>query len=263
VWPAAVRSLAATLGWVERRLHAEQDITPVPLDDTLRRLAEQGRQGQQSAAVLLDAPTRAAHQYRIDELGRLESQIEQTVAEALEHSRTLATAEPGTDAQAVTAYRNRAVVVAGYQKKLPTVRSHAADAARALSLDDKHREVHGPHVMTGESARAQLLARLRARLDAAVAAGALLPAWLILALGHQPVGEDVGKWMTRQHRCWRTGSPTRSWTPLLRSGGAPTTIRNAKPGARTSNAGCGTGATGRLIWWSPCRCSLSAFPRDI
>jgi hypothetical protein len=49
--------------------------------------------------------------------------------------------------------------------------------------------------MTGESARAQLFARLRARLDAAVADSALLPAWLVLALGHQPVGEDVAAWM--------------------------------------------------------------------
>jgi chromosome segregation ATPase len=197
---AAVRTLAATAGWVERRLRAGQDITPVPLDDadeTLSRLAERARQGQQSAAVLLDAPTRAVHQHRIEELDRLESQIEQTTAEAFEYSRTLATAEPSTDAyvQAVAAYRKRAGALAGHQKRLPSVRSQAADARRALNLDDKHREVHGPQVMTGESARAQLLARLRARLDAAVADTALLPAWLTLALGHQPVGEDVAQWM--------------------------------------------------------------------
>ena len=64
-----------------------------------------------------------------------------------------------------------------------------------MKIDDEHRKVHGPQVMTGESAHAQLMTRVRARLDTAVADSALLPAWLTLVLGHQPVGEDVAEWM--------------------------------------------------------------------
>jgi DNA repair exonuclease SbcCD ATPase subunit len=197
---AAVRSLAATVGWVERRLRAEHDLTAVPLDETdetLRQLAERARQGQQSASVLLDPSTRASHQHWIDELGRLEDQIEQVTAKALDSSKKLAAAAPGTDAykKAVVGYRQLALSLAAHQKRLPALRSKAAEARKALNLDDKHRQVHGPQVMTGESARAQLQARLRARLDTAVADTALLPAWLVLGLGHQPVGEDVAKWM--------------------------------------------------------------------
>jgi hypothetical protein len=68
-------------------------------------------------------------------------------------------------------------------------------ARQALKIDDEHRQVHGPQVMTGESAHAQLMTQVRARLDTAVADSALLPAWLTLVLGHQPVGEDVAEWM--------------------------------------------------------------------
>ena len=197
---SAVRDLAATVGWVERRLRAEKTIAPAQLDTvdaTVRELAERSRQGQQSAAVLLDQPARAVHKRRIDELARLEEQIEQTTTAALAHSATLAATEPSSEAhvQAATAYRTFARALGGYRTQLPAARTAAIDARRALHLDDRHREVHGPQVMTGESARAQLRARMRTRLDAAVAEGALLPAWLILALGHQPVGEDVAQWM--------------------------------------------------------------------
>jgi hypothetical protein len=197
---AAVRSLAATVGWVERRLHAERDIATSDVDtvdDVLRLLATRARQGQQSAAVLLDGPARAMHQRRIDELTRLEQQIHETVAAALQYSAALATTEPGSagHVQAATQYRGLARMLAGYQGQLPAARKAAETARQALKIDDEHRQVHGPQVMTGESAHAQLMTRVRDRLDAAVADGALLPAWLTLVLGHQPVGEDVAEWM--------------------------------------------------------------------
>jgi hypothetical protein len=197
---AAVRSLAATVGWVERRLHAERDISTADLDtadDVLRQLAARARQGQQSAAVLLDAPARAMHHRRIDELNWLEQQICETVAAALQHSATLATTEPDSagHVQAATQYGAVARTLAGYQGQLPATRKAAESARQALKIDDEHRQVHGPHVMTGESAHAQLMTRVRDRLDTAVADSALLPAWLTLVLGHQPVGEDVAEWM--------------------------------------------------------------------
>jgi hypothetical protein len=86
-------------------------------------------------------------------------------------------------------------MLAGYQGQLPAARKAATSARQALKIDDEHRQVHRPQVMTGESAYAQLITRVRDRLDAAVADGALLPAWLTLVLGHQPVGEDVAEWM--------------------------------------------------------------------
>lgn len=72
---AAVRSLAATVGRIQRRLHTERDIPAADVDtadDVLRQLATRARQGQQSAAVLLDEPARTMHQgeyRRVDEHG--------------------------------------------------------------------------------------------------------------------------------------------------------------------------------------------------
>ncbi|MDT5034770.1 MAG: hypothetical protein QOC94_4941 [Actinoplanes sp.] len=197
---AAVRSLAATVGWIERRLHTERDIPAADVDtadDVLRQLATRARQGQQSAAVLLDESARARHQRQIDDLTRLEQQIRETVAAALQHSATLATTEPGSagHVRAATQYRALARALAGYQGQLPAARKAAESARQALKIDDEHRQVHGPQVMTGESAHTQLMTRVRDRLDTAVADSALLPAWLTLVLGHQPVGEDVDKWM--------------------------------------------------------------------
>uniref|UniRef100_UPI003F491667 hypothetical protein n=1 Tax=Actinoplanes sp. CA-151224 TaxID=3239904 RepID=UPI003F491667 len=195
-----VRALAGTVGWIQRRLDTDREVPRADLDatdETLRQLAERARQGRTSAAVLLEPATRTMHQNRITALHQLEQEIEQTTEAALEHSATVAGTELGSDAhtQAACAYRSAVHVLAGQQARLPGARTAAAEARRVLNLDDKHREIHGPQVMTGESARAQLLARLRARLDAAVADSALLPAWLVLALGHQPVGEDVAAWM--------------------------------------------------------------------
>ena len=84
---------------------------------------------------------------------------------------------------------------AGYRGQLPAARKAATSARQALKIDDEHQQVHGPQVMAGESAHAQLMTRVRARLDTAVADSALLPAWLTLVLCHQPVREDVAAWM--------------------------------------------------------------------
>ena len=197
---AAVKALAATIGWIERRLRAEGDITAVPLDDvddTVRQLAERALRGQQSKSVLLSQPVRAQHQQRIDRLAELEQRIDQEIALLVQHSATLATSPRGSSEyiEAGNGYRATTTALAGDRAQLPTARQSADDARRALNLDDKHRQVHGPQVMTGEAARTRLRETLRARLDAAVAEGALLPAWLTLVLGHQPVGEDVAAWM--------------------------------------------------------------------
>ncbi|GAB1689678.1 hypothetical protein [Krasilnikovia sp. M28-CT-15] len=197
---ATVKALAATVGWMERRLRAEHDIAAAPLDavdDNLRQLADRARRGQQSAAVLLSQPVRMAHQSRIDQLGELERNIEQDTALALQLSATLANRPRGSIEyrEAGDAYRAAAKRLTGYRGRLPATRQAADDARRALNLDDKHREVHGPQVMTGEAARARLRDVLRARLDTAVAEGALLPPWLTLVLGHQPLAEDVAAWI--------------------------------------------------------------------
>ncbi|MFC4066743.1 hypothetical protein [Actinoplanes subglobosus] len=197
---ATVRDLASSMGWMERRLRADHDLTPAPLDgtdDTLRQLAARARRGNESESVLLTPAQRAAEQREITGLDNALKRITQNTELALQHSATLAATAMGTPghASAAVAFRTAVATIEGTQQQLPRLRKDAADARRKLEQDDEHREVHGPQVMTGTSARAQLAARLRARLDTAVADGALLPTWLVFAVGHQPVAEDVDAWM--------------------------------------------------------------------
>uniref|UniRef100_UPI003F4919CF hypothetical protein n=1 Tax=Actinoplanes sp. CA-084688 TaxID=3239901 RepID=UPI003F4919CF len=255
---ATVRALAGTVGWIERRLHAVQDIPRVDLDaadETLRQLAARARQGRTSAAVLLDPSARTVHERRIAALHQLEQEIDTSTESALEHSATLATTEPGSDAyiQAATAYRALAQQLAGRQARLDAARTAATEARRALNLDDKHREVHGPQVMTGESARAQLLGLLRARLEAAVADTALLPAWLVLALGHQPVGDDVAAWMSTATSLLAYRVIYEVVDPVVALGPAAHDDLSARPGAtslRPSSALAGAGRSEGPDSWS-------------
>ncbi|MEV4281539.1 hypothetical protein [Actinoplanes xinjiangensis] len=197
---ATVRDLASSVGWMERRLRAEHDLTPAPLDaadDTLRQLAARARRGNESESVLLTPAQRAAEQREITALDTAVKRIAQDTELAVRQSATLATTAmdaPG-HANAAVMFRTLTATIEGTRQQLPRLRKNAAEARRKLEQDDEHREVHGPQVMTGTSARAQLTARLRARLDTAVADGALLPTWFTFALGHQPVAEDVDAWM--------------------------------------------------------------------
>jgi hypothetical protein len=95
------------------------------------------------------------------------------------------------------------------------------------------RQIHGPQVMmTGESAHAQLMAQVRDRLDTAVADSALLPAWLTLVLGHQPVGEDVAESMD-------SATSLLACRVTYRSTVQPFAVRSAAVPARNSSPDCG------------------------
>jgi chromosome segregation ATPase len=197
---ASVKALAGTVSWLERRVRAEQDISPVDLDavdDVIRGLAERARRGLQSEAVLLSDDARVAHQHTIDRLDHLRDRIEKNTEAAVRHSTALAATAFGSDehAQAGLGYRAAIKARAGDRAQLAAAAA-AADAAReALALDDEHREVHGPQVTTGESARAQLHGRLRDRVAAMVAEGALPPAWFTTVLGYQPPADGTQAWL--------------------------------------------------------------------
>lgn len=197
---ATVRDLTAAIGWLQRRVRAEQNITAVPLDAAdaaLRSLADRARQGRQSEAVLLTPADRASHQRQIDALEQLKDRIRSSAETALRHSTTLATtaADSTEHQQAGPAFRQAHGMWTSAQAQLSAVSAYAEKARQALHDDDAQRQKHGPNVMTGESARTTLHGKLRERLNAAVTDAALLPAWFTIVLGHQPPATGTQAWL--------------------------------------------------------------------
>jgi chromosome segregation ATPase len=197
---ATVKALTATIGWLERRVRAEQNITPLHIDhadDALRSLADRARQGRQSESVLLSAADRASHQRQIDALGQLQDRIRVSAEATLQHSVRLATTDRDSDdhRQAGPAFRQAHQVWKTAQAQLAATTAAAERARQVLQDDDERRAVHGPNVMTGESARTTLKTKLRERLAAAVADAALLPSWFTIVLGHQPPPTGTQQWL--------------------------------------------------------------------
>ncbi|MFG3710391.1 hypothetical protein [Micromonospora sp. NPDC047730] len=197
---AAVKSLTATIGWLERRVRAEQNITPVDIDHAdkaMRDLADRALRGRQSESVLLSTNERAILEHQVDALRQLRQRIRSSGEDALRHSATLATTERDSaeHRQAGAAFRAayRAWNAAKAQHTATT--AVAEQARQALQDDDERRAVHGPNVMTGESARTTLQSKLRERLSTAVADAALLPSWFTIVLGHQPPPTGTQRWL--------------------------------------------------------------------
>ncbi|MEU7982024.1 hypothetical protein AB0B63_26275 [Micromonospora sp. NPDC049081] len=158
---AAVKSLTATIRWLERRVRAEQNTTPVDIDHAdkaMRDLADRALRGRQSESVLLSTDDRAIHEHQVDALRQLRQRIRSSGADALRHSATVAT----TKRDSVEHRQAGAAFQAAYQawnaaRAQHTATTAAAEQARqALQDDDKRRAVHGPNVMTGESARTRV-----------------------------------------------------------------------------------------------------------
>ncbi|MEV0005979.1 hypothetical protein AB0H28_27340 [Micromonospora sp. NPDC050980] len=197
---AAVKSLTATIGWLERRVRAEQNITPVDVDHVdkpLRDLADRALKGRQSAAVLLSSDDRAIHEHHIEALRQLRQRIRSIGEQALRHSATLATTDRSSaehrQAGAAFLKAHRAWTTARAQ--LGPTTAAAESATQVLRDDDERRAVHGPNVMTGESARTTLQSKLRERLTKVITDAALLPSWFTIALGHQPPATGTQRWI--------------------------------------------------------------------
>ncbi|MFI6272493.1 hypothetical protein [Micromonospora zamorensis] len=197
---AAVKSLTATIGWLERRVRAEQKLTPVDIDHAdkaVRDLAERALRGQQSASVLLSPHNRAVYERQVEALGRLRQRIRSSGEDALRHSATLATTARNSaeHRQAGVAFRTAHQGWSVARAQLTATTEAAEQAGEALQYDDERRAVHGPNVMTGEAARATLQSKLRDRLSTAIADAALLPSWFTIVLGHQPPATDTQRWL--------------------------------------------------------------------
>ncbi|MGW3810185.1 hypothetical protein [Micromonospora sp. NPDC005113] len=197
---AAVKALTATIGWLERRVRAEQNITPINIDHAdkaMRDLADRALRGRQSASILLSPHDRAIYERQVEALRQLRQRIRSSGEDALRHSATLATTERNSaeHRQAGVAFRTAHQAWTTARVQLTATTEAAEQARQALQKDDKRRAVHGPNVMTGDAARATLQSKLRERLSTAITDAALLPSWFAIVLGHQPPATGTQDWL--------------------------------------------------------------------
>ena len=196
----AVKSLAGAVAWIERRIRADDNLTPVDLDTadaTMHGLALRAERGRESQDALLDEHQRAGHTHRITAYQELRTSISDSTFRALDHCRVLAAtdfADPRhVDAGLGFMQERRTIDTA--KARTASVKRAAAESQQALDHDDEQRGVHGPHVMTGDAARSTFDSRIRDRISTALRDGALMPIWFTTVLGHQPPADITEQWL--------------------------------------------------------------------
>ncbi|AGZ44428.1 hypothetical protein [Actinoplanes friuliensis] len=194
----AIARLTGEIHLIEGRLRLEHGVVPVDLDEIpagLAPLVAQVREAEDIRSSLLDDKTRQDHEQTVSAYAELESAVAESRTRALEASRTLATAKAGGRAfrKAAVVYRRERALLRARTEELRTTRVDRDASQAELAQDVRRRQSYRSH--RGATAIDELTDHLRDRIDAAVAAHALFPAWFtITELGHRPPAARAALW---------------------------------------------------------------------
>jgi hypothetical protein len=194
----ALRQLAGHTRWLETRIRLDQHVEPVDLeavDGELTELVARVHESRNLRARLLTPVQRAEQQQLADDFAELEKAAAEHRHAAVASSRALATVLVGGGRQRRNAagYRRRRRDGTELAERIAAGRPAAQQAQAALDADE--RRIQEYHTHSGANAGAEIAEHLRARIDAAVRASALFPAWFtITELGHQPPAERAAQW---------------------------------------------------------------------
>lgn len=194
----AIARLIGEIHLIEGCLRVEHGVVPVDLDaiaTELEPLVTQLRAAEEIRATILDDETRARYEEQVSAYAALERKVAQTRTGALDASRALATGKAGGRAfrKAAATYRRERQRLRAQTDELTTTKP-ALEAARAALARDIRRQ-HAYRAHRGAAAVDELAAHVRERIDAAVEAHALFPAWFtITELGHRPPAGRAVLW---------------------------------------------------------------------
>jgi hypothetical protein len=194
----AVARLSGEIHLIEGRLRLEHGVVPIDLDEVspvLEPLVDVVREAEDIRACILDAETSAAYAERISAYEELEQGADESRTLALDASRSLAGERVGGRAfrRAVATYRRERERLREQTDELCTTRPGCEAARTALAHDARRQQLYRAH--RGTTAVEELAIHVQDRIDAAVGAHALFPAWFtITELGHRPPAARAAQW---------------------------------------------------------------------
>jgi chromosome segregation ATPase len=194
----AIARLTGEIHLIEARLRLEHGVRPIDLDGIpaeLEQLVAQVRAAEDIRATILDDDSRTGYDRWVSAYAELEHAAAETRGRALDASRALAAERAGGRAfrRAAAAYRRERDRLRAQTEELRATRAGCEAARAALAEDALRQETYLAH--RGASAVDDLAAYVRERVDAAVAAHALFPAWFtITELGHRPPSGRATAW---------------------------------------------------------------------
>jgi len=153
------------------------------------------REAEDIRSTILDGESSAAYSERITAYDELEKGAEASRTLALDASRALAAERAGGRAfrRAAAAYRRERERLRAQTEELRTTQAGCEAARAALTRDASRRERYRAH--RGRTAVEELAVHVQDRIDAAVGAHALFPAWFTITdLGHRPPAARAAQW---------------------------------------------------------------------
>jgi hypothetical protein len=194
----AIARLTGEIHLIEGRLRLEHGVVPVDLDAIpaeLEPLVAQLRAAEEVRATILDDGIRAGYEERVSAYTALERKVAETRTRALDASRALTTGKAGGRAfrRAAATYRREREQLRAQTDELRTTKPGVEAAQAALAWDVRRQ--HAYRALRGAAAVDELAAHVRERIDAAVEAHALFPAWFTSTeLGHRPPAGRAALW---------------------------------------------------------------------
>ncbi|MEU4220089.1 hypothetical protein [Actinoplanes sp. NPDC026623] len=194
----AVARLSGEIHLIEGRLRLEHGVLPIDLDEVspvLEPLVAVVREAEDLRSTILDDESRAAYTERITAYEELEKGVEAGRELALDASRALAAERAGRRAfrRAAAAYRRERERLRAQTEELRTTQAGCEAAREALAQDAVQRQLYRSH--RGTKAAEELAVHVQDRIDAAVGAHALFPAWFTITdLGHRPPAARAAQW---------------------------------------------------------------------
>lgn len=194
----AVARLSGEIHLIEGRLRVEHGVVPIDLDEVspvLEPLVDVVREAEDIRSTILDDESSASCTERIAAYESLEQGAEASRTLALEASRALAAERAGGRAfrRAAAAYRRERERLRAQTEELRITRAGCEAARAALARDARQRELYRAH--RGTTAVEELAVHVLDRIDAAVGAHALFPAWFTITdLGHRPPAARAAQW---------------------------------------------------------------------
>ncbi|MEU7907313.1 hypothetical protein [Actinoplanes sp. NPDC049118] len=221
----AIARLSGEIHLIEGRLRLEHGVVPIELDEispVLEPMVAMVREAEDIRATILDDESRAALDERITAYEELERGAEETRTRALEASRALACERAGGRAfrRAAAAYRRERERLRAQTEELRTTQAGCEAARSALADDALRQQVYRAH--RGTAVVEELAVHVRDRIDAAVGAHALFPAWFtITELGHRPPAARAAQWRVVATQVVLYRMTYRVMHPVLALGPAP------------------------------------------
>ncbi|WP_051581080.1 hypothetical protein [Pseudonocardia acaciae] len=197
----AVDGLADRIRLLERRFRTGGTIAVADFDHWpagCAERAEEVRTGQDARAGLLDERRRDEWLAVIGRPDELRATMSEQRAAALAAARSVTELDPA-DADAwkgaVEAWNAAVSARKRAGAELPEALAAAGQARTELDAATERNDGALPKVQHGERARADLVATIRARLDAAVRDDLLFPAWFETALGPGAPSTNTESWL--------------------------------------------------------------------